>query len=69
MQFAGGRSIARLAEVWERDQSWVEDAIRQALLREIPQRDGGLKAPRRQGRAQRAAVREELRGAQGELEL
>lgn len=67
MQFAGGLSIARLAEDWERDQAWVEDAIRQALLREIPVKDGGLKPPRAEERAERAEELEEVRKAQGVL--
>jgi uncharacterized protein YbbK (DUF523 family) len=67
MQFAGGMSIARLAEEWERDQAWVEEAIRQALLEEIPERDGGLKVPRRTVRAERAEEIEAVRDAQGAL--
>jgi uncharacterized protein YbbK (DUF523 family) len=67
MQFAGGRSIAQLAEEWERDQAWVEEAIRQALLEEIPERDGGLKVPRRTVRAERAEEIEAVRDAQGAL--
>jgi uncharacterized protein YbbK (DUF523 family) len=69
MQFAGGMSIARLAEEWERDQAWVEEAIRQALLEEIPERYGGLKVPRRTVRAERTGELQELREAQGVLEL
>ncbi len=67
MQFAGGMSIARLAEEWERDQEWVEEAIRQALLEEIPERDGGLKVSRRTIRAERAEEHEAVRDAQGAL--
>lgn len=71
MQFAGGRSIAQLVMEWESTEAWVEDAIRQALLREIPQKDGGLKPPRRQSQAERALAREgeleEIRSAQGVL--
>jgi uncharacterized protein YbbK (DUF523 family) len=67
MQFAGGRSIAQLAEEWERDQAWVEEAIRQALLEEIPERDGGLKVPRGRMRAERAEESEATRKAQGAL--
>lgn len=47
MQFAGGRLIAQLAEEWERDAAWVEEAIRQALRQTIPQRNGGVKVSRR----------------------
>lgn len=67
MQFAGGMSIARLAQVWERDTAWVEESIRRALLETIPQRDGGLKVPRTEARAARseeAAVED----VQGKLE-
>jgi hypothetical protein len=46
MQFAGGMSIARLAEDWERDAAWVEESIRMALLDSIPRRSGGRKLPR-----------------------
>jgi hypothetical protein len=53
MQFAGGMSIARLAESWERDAAWVEEAIRHALLENIPKRDGGLKPSRSEIRAER----------------
>ena len=67
MQFAGGISIARLAEEWERDPTWVEDAIREWMLHEIPLRDGGLKIPRRQGRIERAEDLEAVREAQGAL--
>jgi hypothetical protein len=61
MQFAGGMSIARLAEDWERDRAWVEEAIRLALLETIPKRNGGLKAPRVEMR--RAAREEEMEAA------
>jgi hypothetical protein len=54
MQFAGGMSIARLAEEWERDPAWVEAAIRHALLNSIPKRDGGLKPSRAEVRAERS---------------
>lgn len=73
MQFAGGRSIAALAEDWERDAAWVEDAVRQALLEKIPKAAGGLKAPRAADRALRNAKAlaedEALRDAQGVLRL
>ena len=69
MQFAGGLSIARLAEEWERDAAWIESAIRQALLEAIPQRDGGLKAPRGEVRAARSEALEALRGTQRVLGL
>lgn len=67
MQFAGGKSVAELAVAWERDGEWVEAAIRQAMLRTIPERDGGLKAPRAEGRAESAAELETLRGKQSKL--
>jgi hypothetical protein len=54
MQFAGGMSIARLAQEWERDPGWVEDVIRQALLESIPKRDGGLKVSRVEARNARS---------------
>jgi len=69
MQFAGGMSIARLTEAWERDAAWVEAAIRQALLASIPQRDGGLKPPRAEVRAARNEEAEGLRGTQRVLGL
>lgn len=68
MQFAGGMSIARLVEEWERDASWVEEAIRRALLEAIPQRDGGLKVPRSEARAERNREIEATRDAQGALQ-
>ena len=70
MQFAGGASVARLAREWDRDAAWVEEAIRVALLRAIPKRDGGLKEPRAQERRERAEQSEQaqaLEGAQGSL--
>lgn len=67
MQFAGGMSIARLAQDWERSLEWVEQAIREALLATIPQRDGGLKVPRGAVRAERSEELEQIRGAQSEL--
>jgi|GEM_PF-6879509 len=67
MQFAGGLSIARLAETWERDPAWVEESIRQALLETIPERDGGLKISRNKARADRSEEREEV-PEQGKLE-
>lgn len=48
MQFAAGMSIARLANDWERDPAWVEQAVRRALLNRIPPRDGGTKITRRE---------------------
>lgn len=68
MQFAGGMSIARLVEDWERDQEWVEAAIRAALLRSIPIRDGGLKAPRTETRAGRAEELEAIKAIRGAQE-
>lgn len=67
MQFAGGMSIARLAKDWEGSPEWVEQAIREALLATIPQRDGGLKVPRGAVRAERSEELEQIRGAQSEL--
>lgn len=67
MQFAGGVPIAQLAEMWERDQAWVEEAIRRALLEYIPRRDGGLRATRVETRAANAQEMEVVREAQGEL--
>lgn len=67
MQFAGGISIARLAEDWERDTGWVEEAIRQALLVSIPKRDGGLKASRTEVRSERRQENEAVRGSQETL--
>lgn len=69
MQFAGGMSIARLAEDWEREPAWVEESIRRALLEQIPKRAGGLKASRTEVRAERSEELEAVRGMQGELEL
>ncbi|HEX5236146.1 MAG TPA: hypothetical protein VFW25_12545 [Silvibacterium sp.] len=69
MQFAGGMSIARLAEEWERDAAWVEEAIRRALLAAIPQRDGGLKTPRELARTERSEELQTVSGAQGKLNL
>lgn len=69
MQFAGGMSIAQLMETWERDAAWVEAAVRQALLEMIPERDGGLKAPRAEIRAAKSEELESLRGVQRVLGL
>lgn len=68
MQFAGGMSIARIAEQWERDAEWVEAAIRQALRVYIPRRDGGLKAPRAEVRALNAGETVAARERQQKLE-
>ena len=68
MQFAGGRTIAQVAAQWEREPGWVEAAIRRALLATVPQRDGGLKAPRAEERAQAAQKSEAWRESQGRLE-
>lgn len=67
MQFAGGMSIERLAEEWERDRAWVEESIRLALLEFIPKRDGGLKVPRTEARAERSGELGAVREAQGAL--
>lgn len=69
MQFAAGMSIARLAEEWEREPGFIEGVIRVALLKTIPERDGGLKPPRAEVRAERTEEREEIRAAQGVLDL
>jgi hypothetical protein len=69
MQFAGGWSIARLAEEWARSPEWVEESIRRALLAHIPRRDGGLKVSRTEVRLQRSEDLLAIRGAQGKLEL
>jgi hypothetical protein len=65
MQFAGGMSIARLAEEWERDAAWVEESIRLALLESIPKRDGGLKVSKVEARAE---ISQELKAAR-EMQL
>ncbi len=67
MQFAGGMSIARVAEVWEKDADWVQAAIRAALLQTIPERDGGMKHPRAEIRAEEAAQEAENGLAQPRL--
>lgn len=67
MQFAGGMSIAQVAEHWEREAQWVEAAIRAALLERIPRRDGGLKASRTETRAERNEEMQAAREAQGTL--
>lgn len=67
MQFAAGRQIAQLAEEWDRDAQWVEEAIRQALLAGIPRRDGGLKPSRSEVRAERSGELTAVREAQLEL--
>lgn len=56
MQFAGGMSIARLAQEWELDVIEVESAIRVSLLATIPQRNGGLKVARSTMRKARRAM-------------
>lgn len=56
MQFAGGMSIERVAEAWERDTDWVEAAVREAMLQSIPKRRGGLKPSRAEVRAERSAA-------------
>lgn len=67
MQFAGGMSIARIAEDWERDAEWVEAAIRRALLGSIPRRHGGLKMSRREAAKERSGERAARQGLQGDL--
>ncbi len=66
MQFAAGRGIADLALEWEHDATWVEAAVRRALLEQIPQRVGGLKPSRdgvRARRSEEAALLDELQGS------
>jgi hypothetical protein len=67
MQFAAGRSIAEVAEEWERDTAWMEEAIRRTLLESIPRRDGGRMRPRAEARAQRQETRESIRAMQSKL--
>ena len=69
MQFAGGKSIAQLAEEWEQSPEWVEESIRLALLESIPRRDGGLKPSRTELRAERCEERKALQELQSELDL
>jgi hypothetical protein len=69
MQFAGGISIARVAELWERDVEWVEGAIRRALLESIPRRDGGTKLSRTEARAMRHCMEQPVESVQGQLEF
>lgn len=66
-QFAGGMAIAAIAEHWDRDAVWVEEAIRHALLESIPRRDGGLKASRTEMRAERHGV-QQTGAVQSEIE-
>ena len=54
MQFAGGMTIAQVADLWQRAAGWVEDAVRRALREQIPRKDGGLKEPRAETRAARS---------------
>jgi hypothetical protein len=68
MQFAGGRSIAQLAEEWERSAEWVEESIRRSLLEMIPKRDGGMKVSRSEARALRSGELQAVREAQAKLE-
>ena len=63
--FAGGMTIAQVAQLWEREPAWVEEAIRCAWLASIPRRDGGLKVPRAEERAERSS--DALDDAQGVL--
>jgi hypothetical protein len=66
--FAGGMSIAQLADEWGEDAAWVEAAIRVALLGYIPKREGGTKISRTEARAERKEDVRALRAAQGVLE-
>ncbi len=68
MQFAAGAAIADLAEEWEHDAGWVEEAIRRMLLQSIPRSDGGMKPPRAEGRAERREEQEAVREAQKAFE-
>lgn len=54
-QFAGGLSIARLAQDWELDEAAVEMAVRHELRKLIPRWAGGLKPTRDEMRKQRRA--------------
>lgn len=67
MQFAGGLSVKAVAEIWDRDVAWVEDAIRNAVLRRIPKRDGGMMPARATARAERSDEAAVLRAMQPEL--
>ncbi len=67
MQFAGGMSIAELAAEWDRDEEWVESAVRRELLKLIPRRDGGLKATRAEMRLESSEALAAVREAQGTL--
>lgn len=69
MQFAGGMTMARVAEEWEHDAAWVEEAVRRALLRTIPQREGGLKPPRAEARAERSGELTAVKELQGQMEF
>ena len=63
MQFAGGMTVDDVAILLERDPEWLLEAIRQALLRMIPVRDGGTKRTR----AELQAMRRRTGNAQEEL--
>ena len=52
-QFAGGLSIARLAEEWDVDHAAVEDAVRSQFRLLIPRWAGGEKPTRDELRKQR----------------
>lgn len=67
MQFAGGRSITRLADEWERDAAWIEEAIRRTLRETIPKRNGGMKISRRAASKERSAQTAARREAQASL--
>jgi hypothetical protein len=67
MQFAGGRLIAQLADEWERDAAWVEEAIRRALRETIPKRNGGMKISKRAASRERSAQVATRREAQASL--
>lgn len=69
MQFAGGLSIERLAEEWERDTGWIQEAIRRALRETIPKRNGGMKISRRAASRERGVRTAARREAQASLEL
>lgn len=67
MQFAGGRSMAQVAEQWDREVDWVEAAVRRALLATIPARDGGTKQPRAEVQAERRMDAAQAEGLQPAL--
>jgi len=67
MQFAAGMSVALIAQEWDQSVAWVESAIRVALLKYIPRRDGGLKLTRTKARAASSEELAAVRESQGAL--